>query len=77
MTGDARPRKRSFRIRGHATSISLEPEFWDALQEAAIIRGVTTAALVATIDGTRGATNLSSAVRVWLLRFVRAQSGAA
>lgn len=63
----ARPVKRSFKIAGHATSISLEAAFWDALQAAAVREGLSVAGLVAAIDAGRGPTNLSSAVRVWLL----------
>ena len=57
--------KHSVRIQGHATSLTLEPEFWGALKAAAAERGVPLAALVAEIDEAR-TTNLSSAVRVWL-----------
>lgn len=63
----ARPIKRSFTIAGHATSISLEAAFWDALKTAAAQRNVPVARLVAEIDTKRGDTNLSSAVRVWIL----------
>ncbi len=59
--------KRSLTIKGHSTSISLEPEFWEALQLAARNRTMSIAALVAEIDQTRGESNLSSAIRVWLL----------
>jgi predicted DNA-binding ribbon-helix-helix protein len=59
--------KRSLSIAGHRTSMSMEPEFWQALQEAAHRRGVTVSALVVEIDKTRGERNLSSAARVWLL----------
>ena len=58
--------KRSLSIAGHRTSLSLEPEFWQALLAAAAARKKPVAALVAEIDQTRGARNLSSAVRVWL-----------
>ena len=71
MTASARPIKRSFRIAGHATSISLEAAFWDLLKEAAAARSMSLAQLVAEIDAGRGATNLSSAVRVWLLAYAR------
>ncbi len=54
-------------IAGHRTSLSLEPEFWEALQQAAAARGLSVAALVNEIDQARGDRNLSSAVRVWLL----------
>ncbi len=59
--------KRSLTIAGHRTSLSLEPEFWEALQQAAAARGLSVAALVNEIDQARGDRNLSSAVRVWLL----------
>lgn len=72
MTGDtARPVKRSFSIRGHRTSISLEQPFWEALKDAASRERISLAALIARIDEQRGAAGLSSAVRVWILDYVR------
>lgn len=59
--------KRSLSIAGHRTSLSLEPEFWQALQHAADRRNTSVSALVAEIDTSRGERNLSSAARVWLL----------
>ena len=59
--------KRSLTISGHRTSLSLEPDFWEALRKAAVARGLSPAGLVSEIDQTRGSRNLSSAVRVWLL----------
>ena len=64
------PVKRSMSIAGHRTSLSLEPEFWDALRQAAAERHESLAHLVTEIDAARGARNLSSAIRVWL--FARA-----
>jgi predicted DNA-binding ribbon-helix-helix protein len=46
----------------------LEPEFWDALKEAARQERKTLAELVGDIDQARGPRNLSSAIRVWLLQ---------
>ena len=60
--------KRSLTIAGHRTSLSLEPEFWEALNQAAAERGMSLATLVAEIDTTRGGRNLSSAIRVRLLQ---------
>jgi len=66
----AGPVKRSMMIAGHATSISLEPVFWDALRDAAEEEAVPLNALVARIDAARveeaAAPNLGSAIRVWL-----------
>lgn len=59
--------KRSLSIAGHRTSISLEPEFWAALNAAAALNNKTLPALVSEIDQHRGQRNLSSAIRVWLL----------
>jgi predicted DNA-binding ribbon-helix-helix protein len=71
-----RPRKRSFKIAGHSTSISLEPPFWEALKAAAAVRSMAVTRLVADIDAGRGAVNLSSAVRVWILTDLQARLAA-
>ena len=69
--GYAPPRKRSVLIAGHQTSISLEPMFWKALDQAARERRCPVNALVAEIDATRlnsrPTPNLTSAIRQWLL----------
>ena len=66
----AGPVKRSVMVAGHATSISLEPVFWDALKHAAGELQLPLSALVARIDADRIAApkpaNLGSALRVWL-----------
>jgi predicted DNA-binding ribbon-helix-helix protein len=64
------PVKRSIMIAGHATSISLEPVFWDALRAVAEAEALPLNALVARIDAERvsgpSPSNLASAIRVWL-----------
>jgi len=65
VTGEVR--KRSVLIAGHATSVSLEVAFWDALKDIAARRGASLNTLVAEIDGERQG-NLSSALRVFVLR---------
>ena len=67
----SRPVKRSFSLRGHQTSISLEQSFWDALKDAAEKEGKTPAAIVADIDEARGNSGLSGAVRIWILEYYR------
>jgi len=68
-------RKRSVTIAGHRTSISLEPEFWAALEAAAATRGWSVARLIGEIDRTRdqprAGASLSSALRVFLLAEAR------
>ena len=63
--------KRSVAIAGHRTSVSLEAPFWDALKDVAARRAVSVQALIGEIDADRGRANLSSAVRVFVLREVR------
>ena len=65
------PTKRSVTIAGHETSISLEPIFWQALEQAAADEALPVNALIARIDVDRldtpgGAPNLTSAIRQWL-----------
>ena len=59
--------KHSLTIAGHRTSISLEQAFWDKLRDIARARGLSLAALIGEIDAGRGAANLSSAIRVFVL----------
>ena len=71
MIGFGKPTKRSITIAGHETSISLEPMFWAAIEQAAAAEGLPLSALVARIDVERletpgGAPNLTSAIRQWL-----------
>jgi len=68
--------KRSVSLHGHSTSVSLEPEFWEALQSLAKRRGRSVNALIADIDSGRleasETRNLSSAIRVFVLNQYRA-----
>ncbi len=64
----AKDLKRSLTIAGHRTSLSLEPEFWDVLRKIASGERKSLATLVGEIDNARGERNLSSAIRVWILK---------
>jgi predicted DNA-binding ribbon-helix-helix protein len=63
--------KRSVSIAGHRTSISLEEPFWEVLREIAERDKVSIQALIGRIDEERGEQNLSSAIRVFILRDLR------
>lgn len=63
-----RPVKHSLTLKGHRTSVSLEPEFWAAFRQIADLRGQTLNALAAEIDAARGDVGLASAIRVMVLR---------
>ena len=71
--GDAtEPRRRSFRLSGHRTSLSLERAFWDALKDIAKAEGRTMTSLIEDIDDQRSG-GLTSAVRVFILQWLRRQ----
>ena len=63
--------KRSVAIAGHATSVSLEGPFWEALRAIAVEEGLSVQALIGRIDAERAGQNLSSAIRVYVLRSVQ------
>ena len=67
--------KRSISVAGHKTNISLEDAFWTGLREIAQSRAMTVSAVVADIDMHRQHTNLSSAVRLFVLEHARAKEG--
>lgn len=63
-------KKISVSLSGHQTSISLEPEFINALRNIAIKHNKSVASIIADIDSNRTPdTNLSSAVRIWILKY--------
>ena len=66
--------KHSIGIDGRRTSISLEDVFWTALKEIAKERGKTLSQLVTSINANRKFANLSSALRIFVVRHYMAQS---
>ena len=57
----------------HQTSISLEDEFWLELQAIAKEKSLTINQIVTEIDSTREHENLSSAIRVYILKHLKNQ----
>ena len=68
-------RKRSVRIAGHRSSVSLEPEFWEALKSLAAWRAISVEKLIGEVDGARKGRNLSSALRLHVLAEFRRRAG--
>ncbi len=66
--------KRSVVVGGHKTSVSLEDPFWDQLREIAHAQRWTLSKLIADIDEGRQYKNLSSAIRLFVLEYVRAKA---
>lgn len=62
------PQKHSVNIAGHATSITIEAPFWNALKKLAAIEGISLRQLIAMIDHHRhDDVNLSAALRLYVL----------
>ncbi len=70
-----KPEKLSIIIAGHATSVSLEPLFWDALKEMAAQNKQSVPDLIRQLDAETREARLSSTLRVAVLRWARQQSG--
>jgi len=65
-------RKISVLIAGrHATSVSLEEEFVEALKKIAAQRGQSVNDIITQIDSSRGRKNLSSAIRIYVLKTIQ------
>lgn len=63
-------KKHSVIISGHSTSFSLEDVFWQEFKEIAKSENIAIANLITQIDATR-TTNLSSALRVFVLEWIK------
>ena len=62
-------KKHSVVLFGHPTSFSIEDEFWSALTDIAQAKQTSVVSLLRQIDANR-TTNLSSAVRVFILKYL-------
>ncbi|MGI1661683.1 ribbon-helix-helix domain-containing protein [Palleronia sp. KMU-117] len=67
MSASGRPEKHSLTLKGHRTSVSLEPEFWAAFRGIAAREGRPINDLAAEIDAAREGRGLASAIRVYVL----------
>jgi predicted DNA-binding ribbon-helix-helix protein len=68
--------KRSIVIAGHKTSVSVEDAFWKGLKEIACGRDLTLSKMVAMIKSGNAHSNLSSAIRLFVLDHYRSLMGA-
>ncbi|GLR87994.1 ribbon-helix-helix domain-containing protein [Bradyrhizobium iriomotense] len=63
--------KRSIVVDGHKTSVSLEEAFWTGLRGISSLRNMTVSELVSEIDHNRQQSNLSSAIRLFVLGYFK------
>ncbi len=66
--------KRSVVIDGHKTSVSLEDAFWTSLKDIASRQGITLSMQISSIDEKRRTSNLSSAIRLFVLEHFRTRA---
>ena len=58
-------------VKKRKTSITLEDDFWQALNEIASLRRISLSRLISRIDADRQFANLSSAIRLFVLQFYK------
>lgn len=64
--------KKSISIKGHSTSITMEPIFWEALKKISVENNKSLPQIIYEIDkktSTVKTRNLSSAVRVYIFEY--------
>lgn len=63
-------KKRSIKLKGHATSITMEDAFWDALKKISERDNTSIQKIIESIDAARleNGANLASAIRVYILK---------
>src|SRR5207248_11718115 len=64
---------RNIVVRGKRTSVRLEPEMWEALQEIVQMQGLTINQLVTQLNRRRSDSSLTSTIRVYIVEFYRSR----
>ena len=62
--------KRSITISKHKTSVSLEPEYWDIIDNISIEKGLSISGVIELIDEEKNGNNLASEIRVYALNYL-------
>ena len=66
--------KKSITIKKHRTSLSLEKEFWDEIVALSKQNNTTPDRLISDIDQKKTTSNLSSAIRLYVLNHLKNQT---
>lgn len=67
-------KKRTVKIDGHITSVFLEEEFWIELKKISEIQNISSDQLISKIDQDKSTSNLSSAIRLYVLNHLKNSS---
>jgi predicted DNA-binding ribbon-helix-helix protein len=64
-------KKHSITLMGHKTSISIEQEFWLELKNIAEQENKSVNEIITSIDISKKSSNLSSAIRIFVLNYLK------
>ena len=65
--------KRTVKIDGHITSLFLETEFWEEILKLSKKENTTPDKIISKIDKMKNTSNLSSAIRLYVLNHLKGQ----
>ena len=65
--------KRTVKIDGHITSVFLETEFWEEILKLSKKENTTPDKIISKIDKPKNTSNLSSAIRLYVLNHLKGQ----
>ena len=65
--------KRTVKIDGHITSVFLETEFWEEILKLSKKENTTPDRIISKIDKNKNTSNLSSAIRLYVLNHLKDQ----
>ena len=65
------PNKHTVLINGHNTSVFVEDDFWIELKKLVTKKKVSLSELISSIDQNKKKSNLSSAIRLYILNHLR------
>ena len=65
--------KRTVKIDGHITSVFLETEFWEEILKLSKTENTTPDKIISKIDKMKNTSNLSSAIRLYVLNHLKGQ----
>ena len=65
--------KRTVKIDGHITSVFLETEFWEEILKLSKKENTTPDKIISKIDKNKNTSNLSSAIRLYVLNHLKDQ----
>ena len=62
--------KRSVTISKHKTSVTLEPEYWQIIDNISIEKGLSISGIIELIDREKNGNNLASEIRIYALNYL-------